>query len=469
MSDDNKNENIDLDSILSEINSTINKEVSKTTSVKSKKIDEQKIAKRPQAKKMPKPKPIKEEKPVEIKPKIDSAFTKSAKIIEHAVEDDDDEIYSNHAVRFIAVTASEVVDEPMPPPKKELQNEILPTVTVGGNSNVSVVGEGEVSPISLDAAPKAAPSPDVARENNHHIQKLRKKQQRPIMSKRQKFIALIGFLMTVLVVIGAVAVVLSTSKFAFRAADKTTVKRELAEEIFPFVIIDIPEFDDIKKLNNSAIISSAIWAFIIDEPDKAKYTYDDLGSIFVPDVDIELYIRKLFGNDVVIKHQTVENTSVMMFYDESTKMYTIESTPKILPYRPRVDKISRKDDIYTLGVSYILPDAMWNFESDKKSEHVGKTMEYVLKKNKNSYQVLSVKLISVEGMVSSDAQQMNSTIISDDAAELDAPTVINEAPMDTSSVDLDENGQPVSALPSDSAVTDGSSEAVSSEATSSTE
>ncbi len=50
---------------------------------------------------------------------------------------------------------------------------------------------------------------------------------------------------------------------------------------------------------------------------------------------------------------------------------------------------------------------MWNFDQSNRNEQVDKTMEYVLKKNKNSYQVLSVKLLSVEGVTSSQPSENN--------------------------------------------------------------
>lgn len=434
MSDENKKENIDLDSILSEINSTISKEVSKTNSVKPK--GESKAAKKPAAPRSTTPKPKKPaipKPPPQPKPKIDSAFAKSAKIIEHAMEDDEDEALAGHAVRFIAVTASEVIEDPIPSKTVEPPN-VTPNIS-GSGTNVSVISDGtDAAPISLEqAAPKPAPAPDVARDNSRQIQKLRKRHAKRSITKRQRLIAIIGAIVTVLVVFGSISVVIATGELTFHTINKTSVKQELAEAVFPFVIIDIPEFDDIKKLDNSAIISSAIWSFIINEQDKTKYAHDDMGSTFVPDVDIELYIRRLFGNDMPIKHQSVDNTSVMMLYDETNKTYTIESTPKILPYRPRVDKVSRKDDLYTLRVSYLLPDAMWNFESKNKNDQVGKEMEYVLKKNKNSYQIISVKLLTVMAAVTPEQTSSNNMMSSELMDDSDPALQIEISPLPLSS------------------------------------
>lgn len=416
MADDKKYDNVDLDSILSEINSTISKEVSKTSSVKSKKPKASETAKREAPKKKVKP----PQKPAIPKPKINSTFADSAKIIEHAVENEEenerDEIFSNHAVRFIAVTASEVVEEQKPililPPEAsvELEKKSTPATneaaaaTADTDEETAIISLGNIAALQFSTPPAVEPvatPADITRENNRHIQKIRKKKQRPRMTKRQKITALIGMIMTVLVIVGSIAVIVGAGKLTYNTVEQTKLKEELALQIFPFTIIDIPQFDEVKKLDNMSIIAASIWAFIIDDNDKTIYSQDNLGTIYVPDVDIELYIRRLFGNEIEIKHQSVEGSSVMMYYDETARTYSVESTPKMLPYRPRIDKIARKDDIYTLKVSYILPDAMWNFDAVGTGGTVDKTMEYVLKKNKESYQVISVKLLSIAGYTSS--------------------------------------------------------------------
>jgi hypothetical protein len=283
----------------------------------------------------------------------------------------EDSLKENRPARFIEVTSADT-DEP----KTEPQEVVI-----------------EKKPID---------SNEISRERNPQMQKLRNKTTKH--SKRKKRVAIIGAFMTFFSLIGMIASVWGIVTISQRVINNTVQKQELAKAIFPFVIIDIPEFDDPSTLDNSAIVSSAIWEFII-EADKSKYEKDDLGFTYVPAIDIEPYIRRLFGNDIKIQHQTVDDTSVQMNYDEETKVYTIESTPKFLPYRPRVDKITKSGDILTLKVSYIMPDAMWELDVKDKEEVVGKTMEYKVKKNKNGYQLLSVKLLSVEGIPSSGTNQ----------------------------------------------------------------
>lgn len=410
MDEKNDGKQLKIDSILSEINTSIKEEVSKSGEIDL--VEPQIQEDRPPKKKRNRSKPAKpredpsekkmdEENASAIKMNINSSFVESARIIEDAVEGTTEEPVeheSSHPMRFIAVTASEVVED-------------QPLIDQSFTGEFTLPVEEE-KPMEIDQ--------EISRENNRHIKKIRKKRQRGKLSRRQRINAILGMAMSFFIIIGVISTIWFAVKTTGEIVNNTSQKEELAKTIFPFVIIDIASFSDVAALDNTAIVSAAIWEFIIDEQDKSKYQRDELGSIYVPDVDIEYYIRLLFGNDVIIKHQSIENSNVMMNYDPETKMYNIESTPKILPYKPRVDKITRKDNIYTLKVSYILPDAMWNFNTQNKVEHVDKTMEYVLKKNKNSYQLLSVKMISVEGLSSNNyisSNGMSSETISDIPAE----------------------------------------------------
>ena len=103
-----------------------------------------------------------------------------------------------------------------------------------------------------------------------------------------------------------------------------------------------------------------------------------------------------------------------MLYDSDNKRYIIESTPRFLAYTPRVEKISRSGDVYTLRVSYVLPDALWNLEKDHSSATVDKIMEYTLKRNRDAYQMLSVRLLEVTGRSEQGADTAPTPAIDDE-------------------------------------------------------
>ena len=303
------------------------------------------------------------------------SFAESARIIEDSLEDRE---LRQPAVRHIAVTSAEVVEEPPPPPRRRRAYD-------------------QQKPLPQEEAIPPMP-----------------KRRRKQMSRRERTTAVLGVIVTLFFVIGVISSVAAGISLTRNLVNATAQKEELARVIFPLVIVDIPEFDSPEALENSAIIQSAIWAFIIDSGDKSKYPKDDLGAMTVPDTDIEPYIRSLYGNDVQIEHQSIDDPSVQMLYDSDNKRYIIESTPRFLAYTPRVEKISRSGDVYTLRVSYVLPDALWNLEKDHSSATVDKIMEYTLKRNRDAYQMLSVRLLEVTGRSEQGADTAPTPAIDDE-------------------------------------------------------
>lgn len=383
-----------LDAILSELNQNIKKEVSKSTKTaekseknttnqeqnnknenKSQEISIQETTKQTTEKKN---KNANKNQNSNQSNNKKNNLAKQPKNVDNSSKEDD--VSKNKTVKYVEVTSSEQVQSTINDDdvKIDLNDDVINLKIQKSSTDKKV-------------------SDDISRDNNPHIKKMRAKKMKHKRTKRQKSTAVIGAIITLFCIVGVISSIFFIVDMSDEVINNSSRKKELAKEIFPLVIVDIPEFEKPTSLDNSAIISSSIWSFIINQEDKSKYSKDDLGIMYVPAVDIELYIRRLYGNDIKIIHQTVDDSSVMMNYDQENKMYSIESTPKFLPYKPRVDKISKSDDIYTLTVSYILPDAMWNFNDENKVESVDKTMQYILKKNKNSYQVLSVKLLSVAG------------------------------------------------------------------------
>ena len=227
--------------------------------------------------------------------------------------------------------------------------------------------------------------------------KAEKKKKR---TKQQIKLAVFGFLACFFILIG----VISSISFVWTGVTDLIENKELKEElgyaVFPLVIVDAPEFDSVEALESSVVVSTSVWRLILDA-DLNRYVKDDVGNITVPDVDVEYYIRQMYGADATVLHQTIPDALVEMSYDSEGKNYTIQSTPVVLPYSPRVDTVSQSGSIYTVKVSYLLPDVTWALTS-YRNEIVEKEMEFTLKKTDSGWQVLSCKLLGVINEESSE-------------------------------------------------------------------
>lgn len=360
----------ELDKILSEVKE--NKE--KTEETKKEDYAERKKKKKKNKRQQEQNRKEQQKKNVQKKPQEEKgaldiedeplAFAKHSKIVES--ESEGEIVKQKPAKKHIEVGAAEVIeDEPSAKEEKHSEKAVLE------NDEKPVYTKVEI--------PKTARS-------------MKKK-----ASKKQRKTALLGLLMSIFVIIGVVTTLVglfNAGKYILTSAAK---KEEFAKVVYPLVIVDAPEFEDPTRLDSAVIISSSIWDFLLSDVDKSKYERDDFGSIFVPSTDIEAQIRKLYGNDVVIKHQTIDDGGIIMLYDSENDKYIIESSPKYVSYIPKVDKITRKDDVYTLKVSYVIPDAMWNLHPDSTEQTVVKVNEFKIKKTKSGYQFLSSKLVEVVG------------------------------------------------------------------------
>ncbi|MBM6921441.1 hypothetical protein H6A12_09770 [Phocea massiliensis] len=289
-------------------------------------------------------------------------------------------------------------------PKNNAQDSGLSDVLTKLNQTESEAAQAQET---LDSASEQAAETEVSASNSpeqtdttavHNHRAPRKKRK---LSKKEFFTALLGIVVCFFVIIG----IISTTTFAVNVANEwvnsTELKQEMAYVVFPLVILDAPEFESPEKLDSSVIIASSIWKLILEDSAKGKYIKDDVGGMTVPDTDVEYYVRMLYGNDVSIVHQTITDSAVEMSYDPETKSYRVESTPVLLPYSPRVDEIQREGDIYTLKVSYVLPDVTWSLSTNHK-EIVEKVMEYKVKKVDDHYQLLSLSMLEVVDAESSE-------------------------------------------------------------------
>ncbi len=283
-------------------------------------------------------------------------------------------------------------------PKNNTQDSGLSDVLTELNKTESNSAEQQEKPVSANEQSKTPE--DAAMKSDAQVSQPQKRKRK--LSRKEFFTAILGIVVCFFVIVG----IISTTTFAVNIANEwinsTELKEKMAYVVFPLVILDAPEFETPEKLDSSVIIASSIWKLILEDSAKGKYVKDDVGGITVPDTDIEYYVRMLYGNDVSIVHQTITDSAVEMSYDAETKSYRIESTPVLLPYSPRVDEIHREGDVYTLKVSYILPDVTWSLSSKKHKEIAEKVMEYKVKKADDHYQILSLSMVEIVDPVSSD-------------------------------------------------------------------
>lgn len=219
------------------------------------------------------------------------------------------------------------------------------------------------------------------------------KARKPINKKM-----IFGGVVLIFAVIGLIASIIFAANLIGNIAGGSKEKEEMAWFISPVVMQDPPPFESPDKATNTTIITAGVWRFIMTQ-DTSKYPIDEFNFITVPQSDIEVQIKQLFG-DVQYTHETVGDTELMITYNSEAKSYIFPATPHVLPYTPKVEEVKKVEDSYLLTVGYIPPGLAWQGDvTGKKYEpEPEKIMQYTLKENdKGEYQIYAVANAVTDG------------------------------------------------------------------------
>ena len=177
-----------------------------------------------------------------------------------------------------------------------------------------------------------------------------------------KKVVIFGAVVLVFAVIGLVTTLRFGISAVGDAINHTKEKAAFSTMILPLVMQDPPPFSSPSEATDTTIITAAVWRLIINE-DISKYPADEFNFLSVPQGDIEVQIRELFGN-VTYTHQTVGDSSFMINYDEENKTYIFPATPYIMSYSPEIQKIEKTENGYILTVGYLPPGLSWQGDLD---------------------------------------------------------------------------------------------------------
>lgn len=200
----------------------------------------------------------------------------------------------------------------------------------------------------------------------------------PEDSKASRKMLIFGGVVLIFAVIGLISTIWFLSHTAVKLAGNNKEKSRYEWLITPVVLQDPPTFESPDKLIDSTIITAGVWRLIMNE-DTSKYPADQMNFISVPQSDIEVQIKALFG-DVKYTHQSVGDTELFITYDEENKCYVFPAVPHVLAYTPEVQEIVKEDDKIILTVGYIPPGPVWQGDAsgNKYSPAAEKVMTYTL-------------------------------------------------------------------------------------------
>ncbi len=220
---------------------------------------------------------------------------------------------------------------------------------------------------------------------------------------RLRYAAPLGFLVLLLACIGAVSVIVGTVQLVVRLSDDTALREELYDFLNPVMQFCPSDFTDASEDEQSALLLSSVYRVteaerirqLREKDDTCSYELDETGwRMQIPRSVIEESFTFLFG-DKKPTHQSVGEIE----YVSNKKMYYVPLSINTSGYTPVLGAIKKKDDTYTVEVTYV---ANADIEIDEKGNSIppsfsmGKyTQLYtVLRGEDDALTLLSVKSVT---------------------------------------------------------------------------
>lgn len=216
--------------------------------------------------------------------------------------------------------------------------------------------------------------------------------------RKHRYAAPIGAVLIVLALIGSVVLVSFMIRTVGRLLDNTKQKEALEWKIYPLLMLDPATFDEPSQLDDVFLLKTALWSTLLEH--RTTYSYDENGLLLVPASDLDVAAKKLYGDAVTLKHQTFsEGYEFFYIFNEETNTYQVPVSGQTAGYTPKIVKIDKNGDIYTLIVGYVAPTTLWMMSEDGSSaESVpDKYLYYDLQKlSGGNYIVKSIRTIPLD-------------------------------------------------------------------------
>ena len=192
-------------------------------------------------------------------------------------------------------------------------------------------------------------------------------------------------------IIGIINSVIFVQNVVDDIRDRRVLKEEFALFIYPVVINDPPAYDSVDNLMDSTIITSAIWKIILTE-DKSRYA-SDMGVIYVPEYDVELAARSIFGK-IPSEHISVHG-AVQFVYSPHNKYYEVPENPILFSNSPLITEVTSEGGLYAVTVDYIAPTPLAIAGIEHVDEPI-KTMIYTISRQGDSKMINSIAAVEFD-------------------------------------------------------------------------
>lgn len=218
---------------------------------------------------------------------------------------------------------------------------------------------------------------------------------------KYKWAAPVGFLTTILAIVGVVAVIATGVGMVRELTDDTALREEIQYFLQPLTAYNpIPDFDDVNADDIDELLRAAVWRIteaervrmLREKDENTKYELDNNGRLIVSVAEVEASYKALFGEDAVLNHRTLGEDDVE--YSETNKTYFVPFNFVTSLHQPMIDTIRRNGNEYQVRVAFV---SSADLEVDERGNTIAPTPDmaafaqiYVLKRVDGQFTVTAV-------------------------------------------------------------------------------
>lgn len=212
---------------------------------------------------------------------------------------------------------------------------------------------------------------------------------------RHRFFFGFAIFVVIMAIIGMVASVRFVVNGIGSLMDNTSLKEEFTGFILPVVANDIAPFSNEKDISHSAKVGCAVWNILLNK-DISGYKKTPDGELLIPEYDVGVSCKELFGTNSEIIHQSTGTADTRFIYSEQNHTYTCTYNMRYLSYAPGIANMEQNGGIFTLTVEYYPPSISVVSQNIGIQSEPEKTMTYTIWRDNGKNTLMSVKEIQKE-------------------------------------------------------------------------
>ncbi|MGN0639549.1 MAG: hypothetical protein ACI4JT_01225 [Oscillospiraceae bacterium] len=209
---------------------------------------------------------------------------------------------------------------------------------------------------------------------------------------KHRFFFGFAIFVVIMAIIGMVASVRFVVNGISSLMDNTSLKEEFTGFILPVVANDIAPFSNEGEISHSAKVGCAVWNILLNK-DISAYKKTADGELIIPEYDVGVSCKELFGTNSEIIHQSTGTADTRFIYSEQNHIYTCTYNMRYLSYAPGIAKMEQNGGIFTLTVEYYPPSISVVSQNIGIQSEPEKTMTYTIWRDNGKNTLMSVKEI----------------------------------------------------------------------------